>query len=345
MAEWGRFLNADGLLIAGDPLTAANMYAYCNGNPVMLVDPSGMASFSWLKNIANNVANFFKNLFAPKLPVVNLPPTTPPSVVSPPPTTPPSVVSPSPTTPPEYVSPVIDWNRIPIISWIINLWNSIFGSKTIGALSVWRATVDNSSNYIGRWGTSATNVPRIIWVRDLGSNATIVQAIREAVAVWNTALSLSGNNAMTVSTFTGFPLSTYKIYFIVGDENQLVSNRATLLPGLTERQLRGQDRDPIRPYAGGVYQVSNAEGTWTHSTGNKNGRRMTRPYGYIREHTGRTASQYKNVAIHELAHALGWFGHSNNSADIMYWDNPLTLTQLSNAEVNHLRQLYGLTLR
>ena len=38
---WRRFINADSLFIAGDELTAANMYAYCDGNPVMYVDPSG----------------------------------------------------------------------------------------------------------------------------------------------------------------------------------------------------------------------------------------------------------------------------------------------------------------
>ena len=39
--EWRRFLNADSLFIAGDLLTATNMYAYCDGNPVMYVDPTG----------------------------------------------------------------------------------------------------------------------------------------------------------------------------------------------------------------------------------------------------------------------------------------------------------------
>ena len=37
-------MNADSLFVAGDYLTASNMYAYCNGNPVMFVDPSGMES-------------------------------------------------------------------------------------------------------------------------------------------------------------------------------------------------------------------------------------------------------------------------------------------------------------
>ena len=35
-------MNADSLFIAGDALTGSNMYAYCNGNPVMYCDPSGM---------------------------------------------------------------------------------------------------------------------------------------------------------------------------------------------------------------------------------------------------------------------------------------------------------------
>ena len=39
--EWGRFINADAYAIAGNILTANNMYAYCNGNPVMFVDLDG----------------------------------------------------------------------------------------------------------------------------------------------------------------------------------------------------------------------------------------------------------------------------------------------------------------
>ena len=43
-----RFLNADSTFIAGDALTASNMYAYCDNNPVNLCDPSGMASW-WVQ--------------------------------------------------------------------------------------------------------------------------------------------------------------------------------------------------------------------------------------------------------------------------------------------------------
>ena len=39
--KWGRFLNADSYLSTGTGLLGYNMYAYCNNNPVMYVDPTG----------------------------------------------------------------------------------------------------------------------------------------------------------------------------------------------------------------------------------------------------------------------------------------------------------------
>ena len=39
--QWGRFLNADSYLSTGTGLIGFNMYAYCDNNPVMYVDPYG----------------------------------------------------------------------------------------------------------------------------------------------------------------------------------------------------------------------------------------------------------------------------------------------------------------
>ena len=39
--EWGRFLNADAYVSTGTGLLGYNMFAYCNNNPVMNVDPNG----------------------------------------------------------------------------------------------------------------------------------------------------------------------------------------------------------------------------------------------------------------------------------------------------------------
>ena len=43
--EVGRFLNADGLVSTGRGIDGFNMYAYCDNNPVMFVDPNGDCLF------------------------------------------------------------------------------------------------------------------------------------------------------------------------------------------------------------------------------------------------------------------------------------------------------------
>jgi RHS repeat-associated protein len=56
--EWRRFLNADSLFVAGgDAINGSNMYAYCNGNPVMYRDPSGMVP-GWIERIEGAFVGF-----------------------------------------------------------------------------------------------------------------------------------------------------------------------------------------------------------------------------------------------------------------------------------------------
>ena len=66
--EWGRFLNVDDVKIlassAGDPL-AANMYAYCNNNPVNFSDYTGYFKGDYHYNTSNDFATiFFKKKYA-----------------------------------------------------------------------------------------------------------------------------------------------------------------------------------------------------------------------------------------------------------------------------------------
>ena len=45
----GRFINADGYVSTGQGLLGYNMYAYCNNNPVMFIDPTGeIALWVWV---------------------------------------------------------------------------------------------------------------------------------------------------------------------------------------------------------------------------------------------------------------------------------------------------------
>ena len=57
--EWRRFLNADSTFVAGeDMLGGSNMYAYCNGNPVMLVDPTGQGAVGdFLRKVGTAIYN------------------------------------------------------------------------------------------------------------------------------------------------------------------------------------------------------------------------------------------------------------------------------------------------
>jgi RHS repeat-associated protein len=60
--EWGRFINADGIVGNQDELLSCNMFAYCNNNPVNLQDEDGnWPSFNDIiqgaKNVISNVVN------------------------------------------------------------------------------------------------------------------------------------------------------------------------------------------------------------------------------------------------------------------------------------------------
>jgi len=48
------------------------------------------------------------------------------------------------------------------------------------------------------------------------------------------------------------------------------------------------------------------------------------------------------TAIHELGHALGYWGHSPNRGEVMYGTRPWLIPNntLTPAEINHLRQIY-----
>ena len=46
--EWGRFINADGLVENPGELLSHNMFAYCKNNPVNMSDSSGFMP-TWLK--------------------------------------------------------------------------------------------------------------------------------------------------------------------------------------------------------------------------------------------------------------------------------------------------------
>ena len=61
--EWGRFINADGIIGTPGELLSGNMFAYCGNNPVNREDPSGYL-WGFIKEFVSEVANVF-NAFRP----------------------------------------------------------------------------------------------------------------------------------------------------------------------------------------------------------------------------------------------------------------------------------------
>lgn len=53
-----------------------------------------------------------------------------------------------------------------------------------------------------------------------------------------------------------------------------------------------------------------------------------------------TSSKYKRQFTHELGHALGWWGHSSNSSDVMYSSADSSIYTLTSRDKNHLIQNY-----
>jgi hypothetical protein len=54
---------------------------------------------------------------------------------------------------------------------------------------------------------------------------------------------------------------------------------------------------------------------------------------------GNTLNEQKNTFIHEVGHALGWFGHSTVSSDVMYTYGTCIIT-LTTRDKDHLTQVY-----
>lgn len=75
-------------------------------------------------------------------------------------------------------------------------------------------------------------------------------------------------------------------------------------------------------------------GAYQYGTILKDGYRIDSATMYIATDRA-TSKTYK----HEAGHALGWFGHSTSSADIMYAYNT-SVTSLTSRDINHLVQIY-----
>ncbi|MDD2628153.1 MAG: RHS repeat-associated core domain-containing protein, partial [Clostridia bacterium] len=116
--EWGRFINADGLVQTGQGLLDKNMFAYCGNNPINNYDPSGY----YFYGISTGTVKF----------------TTPPPATTPKP-------APAKTTPKKNIIA----NTGGSISTALDIGSSVASSytKTVPGLSLVTASATGASKY------------------------------------------------------------------------------------------------------------------------------------------------------------------------------------------------------
>ena len=80
------------------------------------------------------------------------------------------------------------------------------------------------------------------------------------------------------------------------------------------------------------------EGNYRYGSTLKKGYSMTSAVIYILD-LNRPLAQVQKTTIHEFGHAMGWFGHSLDSANVMC-QGGTSITQLTTTDKQHLQQIY-----
>lgn len=180
----------------------------------------------------------------------------------------------------------------------------------------WLGALDcfySDENHIGIWNSTP-----LVYFEDLGDRPDpqdTEDEVEEAVSQWD--------DIIDVSTTTNPQYAN--IEYLVGDYDTLIeydyfSDLPTSAAGATV------------PYVAD----GNGEGNWYYEGTSILGYEMTG----ARCCTVYDNSSYpQNVAIHEMGHALGWFGHSSVGSDIMY-DTEHSAVTLTDRDKNQLDQLY-----
>ena len=143
-------------------------------------------------------------------------------------------------------------------------------------------------------------------------------AISNAISGWNSALPIS--------------VSEQTVYYALqtaygGTRAQLITVFPSLAIGDTGMSVRGSTLTTYSASYAGIVRMIHQ-----YDAGGK---------FCVVQNTTSNANNYKNTALHELGHIIGWRGHSSNSTHVMY-DTVSSVTSLTTADKKHVTQVYSL---
>ena len=179
-------------------------------------------------------------------------------------------------------------------------------AATLGYLSYW----DSDSSHIGRWNTTR-------YVYTYAVDGTL----QGALPTYESHARSQWNNAGVTSYSSTSSSAVIKVF------------------GGTYENLKAMEPNISSTNTGYTVSTSVNEGEWVAQGVYKTGKRYTSSKVYIVYKYGKSGNGYKKTTTHELGHALGWSGHSDSSADIMY-SSASEVTTLTTTDKRHLKQVY-----
>jgi predicted Zn-dependent protease len=198
---------------------------------------------------------------------------------------------------------------IPVFTFLLTfIITTTSYAATLGYLNYW----DTDGSVIGRWGSTTPSIYN--YPVDGSMQGTLPSYVTHARSEWNNA-GIPNNSTSTESN------AHIKVY------GGTYTNLKAIEPSLSSSDT------------GLCVSTRTNEGEWLALGTYKTGYKQTAAKVYIVYITGKTANGYKKTTTHEIGHSLGWSGHTNNSADIMY-HTASEVTSLSAVDKRHLKQVY-----
>lgn len=173
---------------------------------------------------------------------------------------------------------------------------------------------DTNVNYIGRWNSTPMTI-QFNWGNNGFSDSEFLSYVNHARNQWR-------NAGITIGSTTTESNASLKIY---GGTYDALWWEA---PGLTTDH-----------YGLAIILQQNYEGYWAYIGNRYNSNNITRADAFVVHRNNRSANQYRSTATHELGHALGWYGHTRTSGNVMS-SAPSSRTHLTSIDRRHIRQIY-----